>query len=99
MHSPGLTPFAPAQRDSPTIALSINCFARTEVKPHQRRKCGTFEDYCNDRWGMARNYANKMIAAAEVVGNLGTIVPILPAAETVDILRPIGLIPQSESEW
>ena len=36
----------------------------------------TFEDYCRDRWKMARNYANKLILAAVVVANLGTTVPI-----------------------
>ncbi len=38
---------------------------------------GTFEDYCREQWGMARNYANKMIAATAVVSNIGmgTIVP------------------------
>ena len=35
----------------------------------------TFELYCKKRWGFSRNYANKMIAAAVVVGNLGTNVP------------------------
>jgi hypothetical protein len=34
------------------------------------------------RWQMTHNYANKLIRAAEVVGNLGTIVPILPTTET-----------------
>jgi hypothetical protein len=34
---------------------------------------GTFEAYCLERWGFKRNYANKLIAAAEV----GTIVPNL----------------------
>lgn len=33
-------------------------------------------DYCRDRWGMARNYANKLIAAVGVADNLGTTVPI-----------------------
>jgi hypothetical protein len=33
---------------------------------------GTFEEYCQDRWDIARNYANKLIAAASVVLNLGT---------------------------
>jgi hypothetical protein len=42
----------------------------------------TFEDYCRERWGMARNYANKMVAAAEVVANLGTNVPKLPVTES-----------------
>jgi phage N-6-adenine-methyltransferase len=35
----------------------------------------TFEDYCRERWGMGRNFANKQIAAAEVVAALGTAVP------------------------
>jgi len=35
----------------------------------------TFESYCSDRWGFARNYANKLIASAAVLENLGTIVP------------------------
>lgn len=47
-----------------------------------RQSFGTFEDYCQDRWSMERNYANKLIAAAVVVENLGTIVPVLPATES-----------------
>lgn len=40
-----------------------------------RASHGTFEAYCRERWRFARNYANKMIAAAAVVENLGTTVP------------------------
>lgn len=42
-----------------------------------RLESATFEDYCHKKWNMARNYANKMIAAAQVVQNLdmGTRVP------------------------
>lgn len=47
----------------------------------------TFEEYCRERWGWARNYANKLIASAEVVENLGTIVPILPTKESQ--VRPL----------
>lgn len=43
---------------------------------------GTFEDYCRERWGMERNYANKLVAAASVMEDLGTVVPILPANES-----------------
>jgi len=46
-----------------------------------RQDFGTFEDYCQDRWGMVRRQADRLIAAAETAENL----------------RPIGLIPQSES--
>lgn len=41
-----------------------------------RQNHATFEHYCEARWGMKRNYANKLIAAAEVVEGLGTFVPI-----------------------
>jgi hypothetical protein len=58
--------------------------ALISIRDHPRklyREYGTFEDYCRERWGMARNYANKMIAAAEIVDRLGTVVPILPTNE------------------
>lgn len=47
-----------------------------------RETHGTFEDYCRERWGWGRNYANKAIAAAETVASLGTGVPT-PASEAV----------------
>lgn len=47
----------------------------------------TFEQYCQDRWGMGRNYVNKLVAASEVVDNLGTIVPTLPTNESQ--VRPL----------
>jgi hypothetical protein len=37
---------------------------------------GTFEAYCQSRFGMGRNYLNKIIAATETVEILGTTVPI-----------------------
>lgn len=40
----------------------------------------TFETYCRERWRWGRNYVNKQIAAAEVVRELGTVVP-KPEAE------------------
>ena len=42
---------------------------------------GTFEAYCVAKWGIKRNQANKTIAAAMVVANLGTIVPTIPTGE------------------
>ena len=47
-----------------------------------REDWGTFEDYCQGKWGMVRRHANRMIAAAQAVVNLG----------------PIGPIPQVESQ-
>lgn len=46
---------------------------------------GTFETYCRVRFGMGRNYLNKIIAAADVAERLG---PIGPIAESV--VRPLS---------
>lgn len=35
-----------------------------------RHEYETFEDYCQGKWGLGRNYANKVIQASEVVENL-----------------------------
>jgi hypothetical protein len=61
-----------------------------------RQGYDTFEDYCRDRWEIARNYANKLIAAAEVASNLGTIVPS-PTHESQ--VRPLAsLEPEQQRE-
>lgn len=54
----------------------------------------SFETYCRDRWGFARSYANKIIAAADVVTNLGTNVPTLPTNEAQ--ARPMAAVPVSD---
>lgn len=43
-----------------------------------RSEFKTFEEYCNERWSMGRNYINRLISATEVISNLvprGTILP------------------------
>lgn len=35
-----------------------------------RAEYGTFEDYCRDKWGWQRHYANRLIGAAQVTKNL-----------------------------
>lgn len=64
-----------------------------------RAEFGTFEEYCQERWGWGRNYINKLIASAEVVENLGTIVPKLPATESQ--ARPLAALPpaQQREAW
>ena len=47
-----------------------------------RAQHGTFEDYCQGRWGMSRPRAYQMIDAATVVGNLSTIVDKFPTTES-----------------
>ena len=58
-----------------------------------RESHATFEQYCKDKWGFSRNYANKMIAAAAVVDNLGTTVPT-PQNEAQ--ARPLTKLPVIE---
>lgn len=61
-----------------------------------RKDYPTFEDYCRGRWQFQRNYANKLIASAGVVKNLGTTVP---APESERHLRPLTeLPPEKQSE-
>jgi phage N-6-adenine-methyltransferase len=82
------------------IERGLNTFvevgaALLEIRDSRLYKDGysTFEDYCRERWGMARNYANKMIAASEVVANLGTNVPI-PVNEAQ--VRPLVGLPKEK---
>ena len=52
--------------------------ALREIRDGKKYGQDTFEDYCKERWDMGRNYANKLIAAVEVVRviqPLGTSVP------------------------
>jgi phage N-6-adenine-methyltransferase len=46
-----------------------------------RQGSKTFEDYCRERWGMQRHYANRLISAAEVTVNLVPMGTILPTSE------------------
>lgn len=52
----------------------------------------TFEDYCQERWGISRRHANRLIGARTVQDNLGPIGPKLPATESqarpLTALRP-----------
>lgn len=55
-----------------------------------------FEDYCQERWGFTRRRANQLIGAADVVGTLGTIVPI-PVTES-QARELVPLLRQDEAE-
>lgn len=72
-----------------TIAAGLETFmevggalSRIREAKLYRAQFGTFEDYCQERWGMTRQSANRMIAAAKTVGNLEPIGSILPATES-----------------
>ena len=54
----------------------------------------TFEDYCQERFGIGRNYVNKRLVFAGLLENLGTRVPTLPATEKQ--ARPLSKLPTPE---
>lgn len=49
-----------------------------------REEYGTFEDYCQEKWGWTRQRANQLIASADVVANLAemTTIVVKPATES-----------------
>lgn len=53
-----------------------NALAEIREARLYRISCGTFEDYCQERWGMSRRNANYLIQGAMVVERLGNIFPI-----------------------
>ena len=61
-----------------------------------REQHKTFEAYCKERWGIERNYANKLIAGTQVVNKMvdemGTVVPISNEAQA----RELGKVPEEQ---
>jgi hypothetical protein len=64
-----------------------------------RQSHGTFEDYCQDRFQMSRNYINRQIQAAEVMNNLVPIGTKIPTNEAQ--ARPLAKLPaeQQPAAW
>ena len=52
-----------------------------------REQYGTFEEYCRERWGFNRDYANKLIRATNVMENLDTASIQIPMSEAQ--VRPL----------
>lgn len=59
-----------------------------------RENYATFEEYCQERWGMSRPRAYQFIDAADVRGRLSTIVDKLPANESQ--VRPLTQLAPNE---
>jgi len=64
-----------------------------------RLESETFEDYCRGKWGMARQNANRLIAASEVISNLEPVGSITPQSERQ--ARPLASLPpeQQRQAW
>lgn len=59
-----------------------------------RRDYATFEDYCRDRWGMARRHAYRLIDAANAVSNVSNWTQTLPVTESQ--ARPLTSLPPEQ---
>ena len=58
---------------------------------------GTFEDYCQQKWGMERRHAYRLIESSDVKDNLCPVGHILPANERQ--VRPLtSLEPEQQQE-
>jgi len=61
-----------------------------------RQTHGTFEDYCQDKWAMTRQHANRLIGASSVVANLE---PIGARPDTESQARPLAALqPEQQQE-
>jgi hypothetical protein len=70
-------------------------FALMQIRDNKlyRQTFTTFEGYCKEKWGMNRDYANKLIRSSEVINNLDTTVSISERA-----LRPLTKIKDPEEQ-
>jgi phage N-6-adenine-methyltransferase len=62
-----------------------------------RQQYATFEAYCSERWNMVASRARQLIAAANTVGNLGSVTTVTPTneAQTRELM---GLSPDAQRE-
>jgi len=61
--------------------VEVGLAFRTIKESKLYREFGTFEDYCNEKWGMSHRHANRQILASHAYENLGPMGPILPTNE------------------
>ena len=70
-----------------------NALARIRDARLYRAEFATFEDYCQTRWSLGRSYVNRIVAAAEVAGDLVT---MGTKPETERQARPLASVPKEE---
>lgn len=80
-----------------TIAVGLDTFisvgkALAEIRDRRLYRDGhdTFEGYCRERWNFSKTHANRLIASASAVENLGN-VEVVPINEAQ--ARPLALLP------
>lgn len=62
------------QRGFETFVEVGNALAEIRDNKLYRKWYGTFDEYCRERWGFKKGYANYQIKAAKTFGNLVTTV-------------------------
>lgn len=60
-----------------------------------RQEWGTFEDYCQSKWGISKTHANRLIDSAEVIANL-TPIGVIPLPATESQARPLASLSAEE---
>lgn len=72
--------------------------ALADIRDHRlyREQFGTFEAYCDKRWGIGRSRAYQFIAGAEVANHLFTTVDMAPANEAQ--VRPMTCLTPDEAK-
>lgn len=78
-----------------------NALATIRDQRLYRATHATFEDYCQDRWGLTRRHINHTIAAAQVVENLGNLGTMVPKPANERQARPLTKLPpeQQREAW
>ena len=83
-----------------TIATGLDTFikvgeALVQIRDKRlyRDSHPTFEEYCRNRWNFSKTHANRLIASATAVANLGD-VEVRPANEAQ--VRPLTLLPPAK---
>jgi hypothetical protein len=80
------------ERGQHTFVAVGNALAEIRERKLYTMDYKSFQDYCKQRWGFMANYANKLIAASEVVDNLAAQVStIVPSTESQ--ARPLTQLP------
>ena len=70
-----------------------NALARIRDARLYRAEFATFEEYCQTRWSLSRRHVNRLIAANDVVEDLG---PIGPKPEIESQARPLASVPKKD---
>ena len=70
-----------------------NALAEIRDQRLYRAEFGRFEDYCQERWGMDRRYANRLVQASKTATDLG---PMGPKPTTERQARELSRAPKEQ---